>query len=357
VLNGKFVIDAVTHGFDNRPENCIGGGYAERIVDNNYDFQRTMMPERYRLTHEQYYQRMTPDMVAYSLFAESDTDVAVYHPLPTWGVFKDFSPVDIGLEIGERWPGRMTVYGAVSPLEGSKVLDELERQVSEWNVTGVKLYPVDLIDGRMRSFSMGDEKIAYPVFQKCLDLGIRVVAIHKALPLGTAPVEVFRPDDVDYAARDFPDLHFEIVHGGFAFLDETASQVGRFDNVCINLEATAQLLCRQPELFARILGTLLFSGGAKKIFWGTGAAGAGHPAPVLDAFEQFRMPASLVEGYGFPEVTDDMKADILANNFARVHGWSIEKLAREIADDEFARLRADGGLPPWSHAPEPVGAA
>jgi predicted TIM-barrel fold metal-dependent hydrolase len=351
VLNGKFVIDCVTHGFDNRPENCIGGAYAAKVVDNNYDFQQAMMPPEYRLSHDEYYQYMTADMVAWSLFAESDTDVAVYHTLPTWGVFKDLSPISIGLEIRERWPGRMFVYGAVSPLEGTKALEELDQQAAEWDVAGIKLYPIDIIDGQMRAFSMGDERITYPVLEKCRELGIKTVAIHKALPLGTAPLEAFRPEDVDFAARDFPDLDFEIVHGGYAFLDETAFQVARFDNVYINLEATAQLLCRQPMLFARILGTLLFNGAGKRILWGTGASGAGHAAPVLDAFERFSMPESLREGYGFDEVTDEIKADILGLNYARAHDWSVEELAKPIADDEFARIRAEGGAEPWSHVP------
>lgn len=351
MLNGKFVIDAVAHAFDNRQENCIGGPYAERIVQNNFDFQKTMLPARYALDRDEYYIAMTAEMLASCLFAESDTDVAVYHPLPTWGVFRDLSPVSVGLAVRRQCPGRMLVYGAVSPLEGSKALEELEKQVIDWGVDGIKLYPVDIIDGKMRSFAMGDEKIAYPVLQKCVDLGISTVAIHKALPLGTAPLDAFRPEDVDYAARDFPNLNFEIVHGGFAFLDETAFQVARFDNIYINLEATGHLLCRQPLAFARILGALLFNGGAERIVWATGACGTGHPQPVLEAFEAFKMPKQLVTDMGYPEVTDDMKRDILGGNFARMHGWAIDEMAQRISGDEFDRAKMGGKSEPWAEHP------
>ena len=351
MINGKFVIDGVAHAFDNRVENCIGGAYAERIVRNNFDFQWTMLPRQYALDHDEYYIEMTADMLASCLFAESDTDVAVYHPLPTWGVFRDFSPIDVGLDVKTRWPGRMLVYGAVSPLEGTKASEDLDQQVREWGVDAIKLYPVDIIDGNMRSFSMADDKVAYPIFEQCRALGVRTIAIHKALPLGTAPVDAFRPDDVDYAARDFPDLNFEIVHGGFAFLDETAFQVARFDNIYINLEATGHLLCRQPEAFARILGSLIFQGGADKIVWATGASGTGHPQPVLEAFDRFVMPESLKSGYGYSDVTDATKADILANNFARMHGLSVEDMAAGIADDDFERGKRTGKAAPWSGHP------
>lgn len=353
--NGKFVIDAVTHAFDNRAENSIAGRYSDGIIRSNFDFQRTMMPERYRLSREQYYVKMSPELLASAVFAESTTDVAVYHALPTWGVFRDLSPIDAGMAVRDRAPGRMFLYAAVSPLEGQRAIEELERQAEEWGVCGVKLYPIDIIDGRMRSFAMSDETLMYPVLEKCRELGIDVVAIHKALPLGTAPMDPFRPDDVDYAARDFPDLKFEIVHGGLAFLEETSFQIERFDNVYVNLEATSQLLTGQPLLFAQILGSLLLRGGGKRIFWGTGAPGAGHPRPLLEAFEAFEMPVELMDGMGYPEVTDEIKADILGRNYASAHGWDIHELAAAIDDDEFAQRRAAEGLAePWSTLGNPA---
>ena len=351
MLNGKFVIDCVTHGFDNRPENYIGGRYASKVVDNNYDFQQAMMPPEYRLDHDEYYQLMTADMVAWSLFAESETDVAVYHTLPTWGVFKDLSPISIGMEIRERWPGRMFVYGAVSPLEGTKALDELDQQAAEWDVAGIKLYPIDIIDGQMRSFSMGDERITYPVLEKCRELGIKTVAIHKALPLGTAPLDAFRPEDVDFAARDFPDLNFEIVHGGYAFLDETAFQVARFDNVYINLEATAQLLCRQPALFARILGTLLFNGAGKRILWGDRRLGSRAPRAGPRRVRALLDARVATRGL-WVRRGDQRDQGRHPRTQLRARPRLVDRGAREA--DRRRRVRAHprgGGAEPWSHLP------
>ena len=69
-------------------------------------------------------------------------------------------------------------------------------------------------------------------------LGVKVVAVHKSIPMGNAPTAPFRPDDIESPAADFPDLNFEIVHGGFTFVEETAFQLARFPNIYVNLEAT-----------------------------------------------------------------------------------------------------------------------
>lgn len=348
------MIDAVAHAFDPRPQNAVGGNrYALRFLEQLYDMQVAFNPPGYQLSRERFLQPMTAEALASVLFVESPTDFAVYHAVPLWGVFNSLSPIEIGLEARRLYPGRVFLYGAVSPLEGRKAIEDLERQVEEWGILGVKLYPVDMVDGRLRSYSLGDEQLVYPLLERCRELGVTMVAMHKAIPNGEIEIDPFRPDDVDHAARDFPDLRFEIVHGGFAFLEETALQIARFQNVYINLEATAQFLFKQPRRFCEILGELLFWGGAERIFWGTGAAFF-HPAPVLEAFERLQMPADLVEGRGYPELTDELKAGILARNYAAAHGLDLDAMAAAVAGDALAQRRAAGPVAPWAELPEPA---
>jgi predicted TIM-barrel fold metal-dependent hydrolase len=346
-LGGKLVIDAVAHALDSSPESRDRNRYAQSVVNGNFKWQWSLIPDPYRITEDRYYRSITPEALTSALFVESQTDVACYHSLPMRGIFEDFSPMSVGLAIRARYPHRMVVYGSVSPLDGAAALEDLERQVDEWNISGVKLYPLDLVDGQLRSYSMSDEKQVYPLLEKCRELGIKVVAIHKAVPLGIAPTDPFRVGDVDHAARDFPDLAFEVVHGGFAFLDETSMQVARFDNVYINLEVTAQLLPKHPSKFASIVGELMSVGGAKRIFWGTGCSFT-HPRPLLEAFEHFQMPAEFVDGYGYPEMTEEAKADILGLNFARVHGLDVDDLTAQVRADELEASKADGFGEPWS---------
>ena len=152
---------------------------------------------------------------------------------------------------------------------------------------------------RCASSASHDRDLLYPILERCRKLGVKVVAVHKAMPLGAVAMDPFKNSDVDYAAIDFPDLNFEVVHSGFAFLDEAAFQIGRFPNVYVGLELTAALAVRHPRKLARILGEFMMMGGAKKLFWSSGASSP-HPRPVLEAFARLEMPADMVEGDGYP---------------------------------------------------------
>jgi predicted TIM-barrel fold metal-dependent hydrolase len=351
-LGDALVIDAVAHALDHSHESRDRNRYARSVVDGNFRWQNALIPDPYRLGPERYYTSISPEVLCSALFEESDTDVACFHQLPMRGIFKDFSPIEVGLEIRRQYPHRMFLYGAASPIDGSAMLEEVERQVEELGVIGIKLYPVDLVDGRLVSYSMADERLVYPLLEKCRELGVRVVAVHKAVPLGIAPVDPFRLGDVDVAAADFPDLTFEVVHSGYAFLDEASMQLSRFENVCINLEVTAQLLPKHPRKFATIIGELLLAGGSERIFWGSGCSFT-HAQPLLERFAEFEMPRELVEEYGYPELTAQDKANILGLSFARVHGLDLDAIRDAIAGDDIEQRKRERGLrEPWAELPQ-----
>jgi uncharacterized protein len=351
-VNGKFVLDSVVHGFDTTAAN-VTSRYGRSLLLSNFGFQWSMVPDPYRLEPLRYFQAISPDVLESVLFLESDIDAVVYHTVPAWGFLKDFSPMSVGLELRRRHPDRIFLYGGVSPLQGQMAIDQLDRQVEEWGIIGLKLYPVDIIDGEVRVLRFDDQKLLYPVLERCRRHGIKVVAVHKAMPLGAVAMDPFKNSDVDYAAIDFPDLSFEVVHSGFAFLDEAAFQIARFPNVYVGLESTATLAVRHPRKLARILGEFMMMGGAKKLFWSSGASSP-HPRPVLEAFSRLQMPTDMIEGDGYPALTEDVKADILALNYARLHGIDLEVTRSKIANDELSKRRRDHGLAePWSKLARP----
>ena len=140
-------------------------------MNGNFKWQWGLIPDPYRVTESRYFKSVSPEALSSALFAESQTDIACYHSLPMQGIFGDFSPISVGLAIRERYPHRMLLYGAASPLDGPEVLEDLEQQVAEWGISGVKLYPLDLVDGELRSYSIADHETVYPLLEKCRDLG------------------------------------------------------------------------------------------------------------------------------------------------------------------------------------------
>jgi hypothetical protein len=155
--------------------------------------------------------------------------------------------------------------------------------------------------------------------------------------------------DVSTAAVAFPDLQFEVVHSGWAFLEESALQLMLHPNIWANLESVANFVVRQPRRFAHVIGTLLRYGGPERIIFGTGCSVA-HPQPIVEAFSGFEMPEDLIEGYGYPEVTGAMKRKIFGENMARLHGFDPAERAAALAGDEWAPRRAArraGEPSPW----------
>jgi predicted TIM-barrel fold metal-dependent hydrolase len=265
--------------------------------------------------------------------------------VPLFGALKDGgSPLWVGERMRELWPGRVVLYGGVSPWQDGAV-ERVDELVQEHGVRGLKLYPMDFVSGEIEKLDMGDPEVAFPIFERAEQRGLKTVAVHKALPLGPVPIAPFEVTDVEEAAAAFPNLHFEIVHGGFAFLEETALQVARFPNVVINLEGTSLLVVRAPRRFAEILGTFLAYGAFDRVIWATGAM-AVHPRPFLEAFWELEMPRDLVEDYGFPELTPEIKRGILGENAARIVGLDVEHMQREVAGDEFSAR--EELAPPWS---------
>jgi predicted TIM-barrel fold metal-dependent hydrolase len=350
-INGTFVLDSVVHGFDTTAAN-VTSRYGRSLLLSNFAFQWAMVPDPYRLEPLRYFQAISPDVLESALFLESDIDAAVYHTVPAWGFLRDFSPMSVGLELKRRHPDRIFLYGGVSPLQGQKALDDLDRQIDEWGIIGLKLYPVDIIDGEVRVLRFDDRRQLYPILERCQKRGVRVIAIHKAMPLGAVAMDPFKNGDVDYAAIDFPDLNFEIVHSGFAFLDEAAFQIARFPNVFVGLESTATLAVRHPRKLARILGEFIMMGGAKKLFWSSGASSP-HPRPVLEAFMRLQMPADMIEGDGYPALTEEIKSDILGRNYARLHGIDTAALKAKVSGDSLSKERAAGFAQPWSRLKTP----
>jgi hypothetical protein len=156
----------------------------------------------------------------------------------------------------------------------------------------------------------------------------------------------------------FPDMDFEIVHAGWGFMEDTVILAQR-KNVWLNLEGVASLLGTAPRRFAEILGKFLHRGGSEpnaenRILWATGTL-AVHPLPLQQLFWDFQMPEDLMEGYGYKQITEEQKRNILAGNFARKHGLDLNKAIEAIPDDEYKQRQQSGDLAaPWTGIPQPA---
>jgi uncharacterized protein len=342
-----FVIDGVAHTYHFAPDNWVPGSYAKLLVDALWGIHEYYSP-RYDtkwLLPKEHRGMQDADLIAHSLFAESRVDACVYHSLPIYSLFKDGGgPIAVGKQMRERWPGRVAIYGGLSPYRPD-ALDEIDRMIEEDGVVAIKFYPLDLVGGSVRGVRLDDERLMYPLYARMLERGIKTVAMHKAIAFGPLNHQFFGMQDIGPAATSFPNLNFEIFHGGFAFLEDTALQTTYNANVTINLEGTSALIFYAPRKLADILGTLMLSGAANRIVWGTGVPVI-HPEPFVQAFWNFQIPEDMQEGYSYPPLTAEIKRMMLGGTQAHIAGLNIETMKAQCNADEFSSRPALA--PPWS---------
>lgn len=344
MIEDVLVVDATVHGFNFLPTN-YRADFLPDLVQMLYQGAHVGLHPKggidWNMTWDEFVGSFSaqPDLLERTVFGESRTDVAVYHGVPLHGVYADgSSPLWVAERVRERFPHRVHIYGPLYTWQPD-ALEEVDRLVDEVGVVGLKFYPVDLVDGQLRRSRM-DDPAMFAIVERARARGLRMIAVHKAVPLGPLPMLPYNAvDDIGPVAEAFPDMVFEIVHGGNAFLAETVALLQRHPNVVVNLESLPAYAPNVPAKWSEIMTAYLGAGLEDRLFWATGAVGL-HPEPFLRHFWASEMPG----------LTRAVKEKILSGNIARYLGWDLDRVRADVSGDEYARLTRSGSalLPPWS---------
>jgi hypothetical protein len=328
--NDAIVFDGVAHVFNFEKKNALGPA-GEMFINHLYAFHATLTPEGQPvMPADEFLRQWTVDDIDEMVYRQSSTDMLCAMPLPLTDLFRDgLSPWEECAELASRRPDRTMFWGSVNPLEGRRALDLMERQVGEFGAKAFKFYNVRYDYGRPFPWRMDDPQVAFPVFEKAQELGVNLIGVHKGVPLGPQPIEATQTWDMDGAAANFPDINFVIFHVGLPFIDEVCWQLIRHPNLYASIAATINFVVRAPRQFAETLGKLLFWCGEDKIIYGSEAP-IWQPQWALEAFWDFQLPQDLVEGYGYPQLTEQAKRKILGENLLRLHGMDVEETRAKL---------------------------
>lgn len=323
VIDDVFVFDSVAHVPNLDFKNALGMS-GEMLIHGLHGFHAALTPPGAGvLTPERFCRKWSAGDIHKMVFKESPVDMVVSMPLPLTDMGRDgFSPVADCAEFAALDSDRVVFWGSVNPLEGRAALDEMERQVEEYNARAFKFYNTRYDFGSPMGWRMDDPQIAFPAFEKARALGVNLIGVHKGLPLGPQPLEQTQVWDIDGAAAAFPDMNFMIFHPGLPFLDEALWQLIRYPNVYVSLAATVNLAVRAPRQFAEILAKLLFWAGEDKIVFGSEAP-IFHPRWAVEAFWNFEIPEELTTEYLGAPLTEGAKRKILGQNMLRLHGMEV----------------------------------
>ncbi|MFA4928054.1 MAG: amidohydrolase family protein [Patulibacter sp.] len=337
------IVDAVCHPYNFTAENQRGR-YGQMFTDVMWSAYPYINPPDQQMTREQWTRDWGTDEFIETMLLESETDICCVHTLPIFDAYRDgLVAMEKGAELKRRFPDRVIWYASADLFRGEEALESLEYQVRELGADGIKMYPAQYVRGRTRYWEMGDDTFAYPVFELAQELGIKNIAVHKALPLGPVSTDSMRVHDIGRAAARFPDLNFQIVHAGFMFMDETRMLLMNHPNVHVTLEVTFVKLLLDPAAFGKILGGFLAEAGPERVLYSSAATNP-HPRFLLEAFADFELPDDV------PATLDARARElILGGNLLRMHGIDPVQRRAALADDEFARrIAADGRREPWS---------
>jgi hypothetical protein len=314
----------------------------------------------------------------HDVFLASDTTVAMLTDVPNSG--PDNAPLPLPAAVAtEQLVAQLTVGGAsrllvnsviapnVGPLAGH--LDAMTAAAAGGRLASFKVYTAWNPSGP--GFSLEDPAIGLPVVQHAHDLGVKVFVAHKGLPLVHFDPTHNGPEDMVAVSRQFPDMQFVVFHAGWdprhregaynrqavigidtllAALDR--HQVPANDNVWVDLGTLWRQILTDPDQAAHVLGKLLRRVGEDRVLWGTDAIWYGGPQPQIMAMRAFQITAEYQDRYGYPALTDAVKAKIFGLNAAALFGLdphatrcALQRDPLSAAQPEAAARRAEGTLP------------
>jgi predicted TIM-barrel fold metal-dependent hydrolase len=305
------------------------------------------------------------------LFGDSDTVMAVISGVPSreW----DKNPLPPDQMVATRkfvndlaQSQRVLSHGILRPNLGAKEMDEMERQVKELKIDAWKMYTgADLGE---QSWFMDDEKVAYPFWEKTKKLGIKNLCVHKGLPLGFFHEKACKPLDLEKAAKDWPDLNFIVYHSGFRGFGPGSQGKGekvvdpktddpqeipwisdifrilrrnpQIKNIYFELGSTfGQTSARNPKVCMHMLGQMIQTAGVDHVLWGTDSIWGGSPQSQIERMRRLKMDKELMDKYGYPELTDEVKAQIFGLNAAKLFGIDPSAKRQAIKADKLTLLR------------------
>jgi len=263
------------------------------------------------------------------ILESSDTTVGIYNPFGFAEHYggQDMVPMSYQAEVRKQYPkNTLMLAGGLTPNQGlSKTLDRLRMYAKDYKVSGLKLYTFDATP--KKGWWFDDEKLAYPIWEECRKLGIKNIGCHKGIPFGQFYARYAHAEDFDAVADDFLDLNFIAYHSAWPYHAEIAAlksfKPQRKNLYCEVGSTFAATVSSRPIECAHVLGTLLRDLGPDYVLWGTDSLLWGNPQWQIDAFRKFQIPDELVEGYGYPKLTPEIKRKVLGENAARI--WNINK--------------------------------
>lgn len=324
-----FIVDGHLHFWDASPPNWVKGQeqYAKGWIECFHAYQ-SLGPQETHWTLEKFQKYSEADFEK-DVFQDGHVDVGIFQStyLKEW--YKTgFNTLEKNAVLVAKHPGRLIANGRWDPREGEAGLRQLEADAERHHLQGVKLYTAEWLNGS-RGWSM-KEPDARPFLDKCVELGLKNIHVHKGPTIWPLDKDSFDIADVDYAATTYPELNFIVEHVGLPRIEDFCFMATQEPNVYAGLAVVlGGLMHARPRFFAKVMGELLFWVGEDKILFGSDY-GIWEPRWQIEGFVDWNYPDDEFSDY--PAVTTDTKKKILGLNAARLYGIEVPPECRIQAE-------------------------
>jgi uncharacterized protein len=336
-----YVLDSHLHFWDASPENWRPGAeqYAKGWIECFHAYMGLAPAE----THWpiEHFQKYSADDFEKDVFG-AGVDKAVLQStyLKEWYT-NGFNDIDQNASLLDRFGDRLILNGRFDPREGKAGLEQLERDHAQYGLKGVKLYTAEWYKGS-RGWKLTDPE-AVPFLDKCAELGIRNVHVHKGPTIWPLDKDAFDVSDVDHVATDYKDeLNFIVEHVGLPRIEDFCFMATQESNVYAGLAVViGGLMHARPRMFNKVMGELLFWVGEDKMTFGSDYA-IWEPKWQIDGFLDWEMPDD-PEYSDYPRLDANGKRKILGLNAAKLYGVEVPKeLQVPGAADPTAAVGVEG---------------
>ena len=303
-------------------------------------------------------EQLSADRFVKDVFLDSDTDCMVLSFVPSTfaGEPVTMQEASACARIVEKLEGtrRLLIHGRVNPNQDGD-LERMDELAERWKVSAWKTYTQYGPGGR--GYFLTDPP-GIAMIEKARKLGIKVICIHKGIPLSQTSYEHSLCDDIGVVASRYPDIKFLIYHSGFEpgqpegpldpvrnkGIDSLANSLAKNNvrpgaNVYAELGSTWRFLMRDPTSAAHGLGKLINAVGGDNVLWGTDSIWYGSPQDQIQAFRAFEISPELREKHGYAELTPALKRKVFGLNAVKVYSLDAAALKKHLAGDSIGRAR------------------
>jgi hypothetical protein len=321
-----YVVDGHIALWNAAPDNR--NRFGEGFIKCFYDYHRNLGPAEYLWTLEKF-EKYSEDDLMHDVFEVGYADHAIFQPTYLTDFFPGgFNKTEQDAPLAEKHPDLFTLNGSFDPRDGDEGLAYLESLHDRYNIPGVKLYTAEW-KGDSRGWKL-DSPEAARYLEKCQELGIRNIHVHKGPTIWPLDRDAFDVADIDGAATSFPELNFIVEHVGLPRLEDFCWIATQEPNVYAGLAVVIPFIHTRPRYFAQVIGELLYWLNEDRILFGSDYA-IWQPKWLVEQFVDFQIPEDMQSELGV--LTTDIKKKILGLNAAALYNLEVPAEARAVAAD------------------------